>query len=315
MTARIVTVLGPTAVGKSAFGLELARRLGGEIVNADALQAYRGLEVGTAKPTPSERREIPHHLVDVLEPGERFSAGEFARRAREAIADIESRGAQPIVVGGSGLYLRALLEGLSPVPRGDAALRLELEERLRTVGLAALYGELRELDPETAERLEPADRQRILRALEVALASGRPLSSWIRERPFGEERLPAFRIGLTLPRAILYDRIADRVRRMIGQGWIHEVEAMLGRGIEPEAPAFQAIGYRQLVRYLAGDWTLEEALDDIIRATRRYAKRQLTWFRKERDVRWISALSAAESIHSLVHEFRVLEDDSLNEQA
>lgn len=312
---KLLVVLGPTAVGKSAFAMELARRLGGEIVNADALQAYRGLEVGTAKPPLEHRREIRHHVVDILEPRERFSAGEFARRAREAIADIETRGATPIVVGGSGLYLRALLEGISPVPRGEAALRRRLEERLESEGLSALYAELRELDPETAERLAPADRQRILRALEVILASGRPLSTWIRERPFGEGRLAAFRIGLTLPRSILYDRIADRVRMMIERGWIDEIESILGRGIEPEAPAFQAIGYRQLIRYLAGDWTLEDALDDIIRATRRYAKRQLTWFRKERDVRWISALSAAGSIHSLVHEFRVLEDDSLNEQA
>ncbi len=181
--------------------------------------------------------------------------------------------------------------------------------------MPALRAELRERDPETAARLAPADRQRILRALEVALASGRPLSAWIRDRPFGERRLPALRIGLTLPRSILYHRIADRVYDMIERGWVGEIESMLREGVEPDAPAFQAIGYRQLVRHLGGEWSLEEAVEDIIRATRRYAKRQMTWFRKEREIRWIPATSAAGSIHSLVHDLRVLEDHSLNEQA
>lgn len=311
----ILVILGPTATGKSALGMKLARRLGGEIVNADALQVYRGLDVGTAKPPPADRREIPHHLIDVLDPHEPFSAGEFARRARAAIADVQGRGNVAIVVGGSGFYLRALLEGLSPIPRGDGALRARLDRRLGTEGLEALRRELAELDPETAARLSPGDRQRILRALEVALASGRPLSAWIRDQPFGRRRLKAQRIGLTMPRSILYDRIADRVREMVERGWIHEITSMLDRGIEPEAPAFQAIGYRQLIRHLRGQGSLDEALDDIIRATRQYAKRQMTWFRKERDIRWIPALSASGAIHSLVHDFRVLEERSLHEQA
>lgn len=315
MMKPILVILGPTATGKSALGMELCRRLGGEIVNADALQVYRGLDVGTAKPPPEDRAEIPHHLIDILEPSQRFSAGEFARLARAAVADIETRGAVAVVVGGSGLYLRAFLEGMSPIPRGDEALRRRLEERLEAEGLPSLYRQLEQLDPATAERLPPADRQRILRALEVVEASGRPLSEWIAERPFGARRIQALRIGLTLPRTILYHRIADRVQAMIDRGWVQEVELMLGQGITPEAPAFQAIGYRQLVRYLTGAWSLDRALDDIIGATRRYAKRQMTWFRKEREIRWMSALSVSGAITSLVHDFRVLEDDSLNEQA
>lgn len=315
MTKPILVILGPTATGKSALGMQMARRLGGEIVNADALQVYRGLEIGTDKPPLAERREIRHHLVDILDPAERFSAGEFARRAREAVCEIESRERVPVVVGGSGLYLRALLEGISPIPRGNEELRAELAERLAAEGLPALRAELRERDPETAARLAPGDRQRTLRALEVVLASGRPLSAWIRDQPFGERRLAALRIGLTLPRSILYDRIADRVQEMIERGWVGEIESLLRAGVEPHAPAFQAIGYRQLIRHLDGESSLEEAVADIIRATRRYAKRQMTWFRKERDIRWIPACSAAGSIQSLVHDLRVLEDHSLNEQA
>jgi tRNA dimethylallyltransferase len=311
----VVVVLGPTATGKSALGMTLARRWGGEIVNADALQVYRGFDLGTAKPTLAERREVRHHLIDVLEPSRRFSAGEFARLARRAIEDVRGRGAVPIVVGGSGLYLRALLEGMSPIPRGDADLRRRLDERLEEDGLEVLYRELGERDPETASRLAPGDRQRILRALEVLEASGRPLSEWIREAPFGERRLDALRIGLTLPRSILYDRISGRVEQMLEGGWVEEVEKMLKQGIEPTVPAFQAIGYRQLVRYLAGEWTLEEAVADIVRATRQYAKRQMTWFRKEKDIRWIPALEAAAALPDLDHAFMSSGGRFLDEQA
>lgn len=311
----ILVILGPTATGKSSLAMKLARLLGGEIVNADALQVYRGLSIGTAKPSPEEMEEIPHHLVDILDPAERFSAGDFARRAREAISDIESRGKKALVVGGSGLYLRSLLEGMSPIPRGDEALRRELDRRTESEGLGKLHEELRGIDPETAGRLAPGDRQRILRALEVAYASGRPLSGWIAEQPFGRDRIPALRIGLTLPRAILYDRISERVHLMIERGWIGEVSAMLELGVEPDVPAFQAIGYRQLVRHLSGEWELDEAVDDIVRATRRYAKRQLTWFRKETDIRWIPALSVDDTIPSLLNDFKMLEESSSHEQA
>ncbi len=285
----LIAIVGPTAVGKTRFGIELARRLDGEILNADALQVYVGLDIGTAKPTAAERRVVRHHLIDILEPHEPFSAGEFARRARRAIDDVRGRDRTPILVGGSGFYLRALLEGLSPLPEVDPAVRRELDERLEQQGLPALYAELERLDPATAARLAPADRQRILRGLEVVLGSGRPLSQWIRERPAGQRPLPARRIGLTLPRSILYDRVGERVRSMIEQGWVEEVEELLKRGVAPEVPAFQAIGYRQIVRHVRGEWSLRAAEEDIVRATRRYAKRQMTWFRKERDIHWVCA--------------------------
>lgn len=287
----IVAVVGATATGKSALGLALAERLpgGGEIVNADALQVYRGFDVGTAKPEAAERRRVPHHLIDVLEPHERWSAGEFARRAREAIAAIQARGRRPIVVGGSGLYLRALLAGISPIPAADPRVRERLRRRADDEGLGALAAELARLDPETAARLAPGDRQRVLRALEVALVSGRPLSAWIAKQPFGTQSIAAIRVGLTLPRSILYDRIAGRVARMVESGWMEEVQGLLGRGLDPGLPAFQAIGYRQLVHHSRGEWPLARAIEETIRATRRFAKRQETWFRKEPDVTWFSA--------------------------
>ena len=285
----VLAIVGPTATGKSALGVAVAGSLGGEIVSADALQVYRGFDVGTAKPGPEERARVPHHLIDVLEPHERYSAGEFARRAREAIAEIQGRGRVPVVVGGSGLYLRALCDGISPVPAGDPQVRRELRERLAAEGLAPLREELRRLDPATVERLGAGDTQRVLRALEVALVSGRPLSAWTAEQPFGAQGIAVIRVGLTLPRSILYDQIAVRVARMLEAGWLEEVAALLRRGFSPALPAFQAIGYRQLVRHLEGVESLETAIADIVRETRRFAKRQETWFRKEPEVTWFSA--------------------------
>ncbi len=271
--------------------MALAEHLGGEIVNADALQVYRGFDLGTAKPSPAERERVRHHLIDILAPSERYSAGRFSELAQTAIDEIQGRGKLPILVGGSGLYLRALLEGIAPMPAVDEAVRDGLRRRLEREGLAALHTQLAELDPPTAARLGAGDRQRVLRALEIALASGRPLSSWIAERPFGERRLPAARFGLTLSRPLLYDRIAVRVGRMVDQGLVEEVRRLLETGVDPAAPAFQAIGYRQFARHVLGDWSRERAIEETVRATRRFAKRQATWFGGERDIVWLDAAS------------------------
>ncbi len=300
----LIAVLGPTATGKTALGIRLAGELDGEIINADALQVYRRLEIGTDKPSSEQRRAVPHHLVDILDPEEPYSAGEFARRARPLIDDIRGRDRTPILVGGSGLYLRAVLEGLSPIPPSDPQVREALDQRYRQEGLAALYDELLTVDPDTARRLAPRDRQRILRALEVARSSGRPLSSWIRQRPLGSKRLSVFKLGLTLPRSILYDRIAARVTDMLELGWVDEVTTLLEAGVDPGVPAFQAIGYRQIVRHVQGGWSLSAAMEDTIRATRRYAKRQMTWFRKEDNVRWISASDPEQDMRSWLRQFK-----------
>lgn len=307
MTA--IAIVGPTASGKTALSLELARRVGGEIVNADALQVYRGLDIGTAKPSAEERAAVPHHLIDILDPEEAFSAGEFARRARAAIADIAGRGRLPIVVGGSGLYLRALFEGLKELPRHDPEVRSRLQEELAEKGLPRLHEELRERDPESAERLRPSDTQRVLRALEVYRTSGRPLSFWLAQAsPDGPvERLM---IGLTLPRTILYDRIAVRVRDMVRRGWVCEVAGLLELGTSPFAPAFQAIGYRQMVQHLEGRTTLEAATDEAILATRHYAKRQETWFRRERDLVWFQGPRSEAAVAFLLQELERREERS-----
>ncbi len=287
--SRVLSIVGPTATGKSALALRLAERQGGEIVNADALQVYRGFDIGTAKPSPDERRRVPHHLLDILDPHESFSAGEFARRAHRVIDEIQLRRRLPIVVGGSGLYLRALVDGISPIPPVDPRWREQLQRRLASEGVDTLRAELRRLDPATAQRLAPADTQRLLRALEVAHGTGRALSAWIEEKPSGKG-LDAEWIGLTLPRGLLYDRIADRVERMLAAGWVEEVRRLLAAGLTPSLPAFQAIGYRELSAHVAAETTLEEATRRIVRATRRYAKRQMTWFRRQPGVEWFPSV-------------------------
>jgi len=296
----IIAIVGPTAAGKSSLGMALAEAVGGEIVNADALQVYRGFDIGTAKPTLVERRRVPHHLVDILDPAERYSAGEFARRARSALGEIAGRGRTAILVGGSGLYLRALWSGIAPLPPADPVVRGELLERLERSGLAPLYAELAVLDPATASRLGAGDTQRILRALEVALATGDTLTTWIARQPFGTEPLRMRKIGLTLPRGLLYDAIAARVAAMVEAGWVEEVRTLLAGGVDRESPAFQAIGYRQWLGHLDGEAGMEGTRQKVVTLTRRFAKRQETWFRRETEIEWWDARDSTECLKSLL---------------
>ena len=284
-------MVGPTCTGKSRVAVALARRFAGELVNADALQVYRGFDRGTAKPEAAALRAVPHHLVDILDPRERFSAGEFARRARAAIAEIAARGRLPIVVGGSGFYLRALFRGLAAMPPVPDSVRGALRRRLADEGLDALRAELERRDPLAARGIDRRDRQRTLRALEVLDATGRALSSWQRD-PGVPEHLATVTVGLTLPRTLLYDRIAARAYTMLEGGWLDEIRELLREGVPETAPAFQAIGYRQLLRHLQGACTLEQAMAETVRATRQYAKRQETWFRRERVGAWFRSPDA-----------------------
>ncbi len=289
MSPRTILIVGPTAVGKSELAMALADHFPIEIVNGDALQVYRGLDIGTAKPTPEDRERVRHHLIDVLEPSQPFSAGEFRKRALPILAEIRSRGHWPVVVGGSGFYLRTLVSGISPIPEVASAVRREVREEHAREGLPAVRRRLEALDPETASRIDPGDTQRTLRALEVILATGRGLSDWWRaSSPEPSARVVAS-LGLTLPRRLLYDRISLRVAAMFEAGWVDEVRGLLAEGCLPTFPAFQAIGYRQVVRHLRGEWTREQALEDVSRETRRFAKRQLTWLRQESDVDWFEA--------------------------
>jgi len=299
----VVALVGATATGKSAIALAAAEATGSEIVNADALQVYRGLDIGTAKPTAEERQRVPHHLIDLLDPTERCSAGEFGRLARSALGEIASRGRAAIVVGGSGLYLRALWTGLVDMPRVAEEVRNEIRNRLRRDGIENLRRELEERDPATANRLAPRDSQRIVRALEVLEGTGRPLSAWLASAATAAAPEMS-KLGLTLPRTVLYDRIAARVLHMIDRGWEAEVGRLLAAGVPRDAPAFQAIGYSDWIRHLDGESSREATLAAIVRATRRFAKRQETWFRSESGIDWLDAERPEEAFRVLCGSLR-----------
>jgi tRNA dimethylallyltransferase len=286
--APIVVILGPTASGKSALGVRLAERLGGEILACDSTQVYRGFDVGTAKPSAAERRVIPHHLIDLVEPSEIFTAGEYRRRAEIVLADVASRGRLPILTVGTGLYLRALLEGLADAPERSASLRTRLEGRAAARGAAYLHRVLARIDPEAARRIAPRDRQKIVRAIEICVLAGKPVSEVHRA---GRDPLAGFapiRVGLAPPRAALYQRIERRTSEMLAQGWLDEFAELIRRGVSADSKPFEFIGYRTLREHLEGRMSLADATAAIIQATRRYAKRQLTWFRREPDVTWLA---------------------------
>ncbi len=282
----LVAILGPTAVGKSDLALLACERFGGEIVSVDSMQVYRGLDVATSKPGLEERRRVPHHGIDLVEPGEDFSAGDFVRHAAPTVEAIRRRGRLPILVGGTGLYLRALLKGLVDAPRRDEALRARLRAIGERRGAVFLHGMLRRVDPKAAEPLRPGDRQRIVRALEVSFSGPRSLSERIRSAPFGPDRYRALKIGLSMDRAALYRRIDERVVRFFAAGLLDEVRGLLARGVPRSANALKAIGYREALACLDGAIDPGEATALAQRGTRRYAKRQWTWFRREEGVVW-----------------------------
>ncbi|GAB4232960.1 MAG: tRNA (adenosine(37)-N6)-dimethylallyltransferase MiaA [Acidobacteriota bacterium] len=283
---RLWVIVGPTASGKSALALDLAERNGGEIVNCDSMQVMRRLRVGTAKPGDEEMARVPHHLYDVVEPDEEFSAGAYMIRARAVCREIAGRDRIPVVVGGTGLYIRALLEGLFAGPGRREDLRKRLNRLAERYGVERLHRLLRRVDPASAERIRRRDQVRIVRALEVYFATGRPIS----ELQPSREPLQGFRVlklGLEPPRPDLYDRINRRVEAMFAGGIQQEVRQLLAQGFPPSARAFTALGYLQALAYVLGDSSLEAAVDETQRATRRYARRQLIWFRKDPQIRWI----------------------------
>ncbi len=284
-TAKVAVLVGPTAGGKTAAALDLAEALGADIVNADSLQVYRELDIGTAKPTPAERARVRHHLVDAADPDEPYDAARYAREGRAVIAELHGRGVPPLVVGGTGLYIKALLGGLFHQGQGVREVRRRLARELAEHGLPTLFARLASLDPDSAHRLAPGDTYRILRALEVVEATGRPLSELQATHRFQDRPYETLKLGLDLPREELYRRIEARVEVMLAQGWLEEVRRALSR-YSPKIKPLKALGYRQLAAHLEGRLTLAEALDQTKKETRRYAKRQLTWFRADPEVRW-----------------------------
>ncbi len=282
---RVAALVGATAVGKTAVALALAAGLGAEIVNADSLQVYRELDIGTAKPSLEERARAPHHLIDVADPPEMYDAARFCREGRAVLEGLRRRGVPPLVVGGTGLYLKALLSGLFAEGEPAPEVRERVRQELASLGLAALYARLTHLDPATAARLHPHDTYRIVRALEVMAATGRPLSELISAHRFQDTPYEVLKLGLEIDREELYRRIELRVEVMLEQGWLDEVEGLLTR-YPPTLKPLQALGYRHLINYLTGRWSWEEALTLLTRDTRRYAKRQFTWFGSDPAVRW-----------------------------
>ena len=296
-------LVGPTAVGKTGVALDLASALGSEIVNADSMQVYRKLDIGTAKPTLAERARVSHHLMDVADPDEPYDAARYTREGRETIALLHRRGVSSLVVGGTGLYIKALLAGLFHQEEEVHEVRLRLARELADQGLPALLARLQALDPATARRLAKGDTYRIVRALEVVEATGHPLSEAHAAHGFQDRPYDTLKLGLELPREELYRRIEARVDAMLAQGWLEEVRGLLPRyppGIKP----LQALGYRHLVAHLEGRLSLAEATEQTKKETRRYAKRQLTWFRADPEVRWFHPGQGQEALDLLKNFFQ-----------
>lgn len=286
---RLVVILGPTAVGKSRAGVYLAQKFNGEIVNCDSIQVYRGFDIGTAKPTTGMRRLVAHHLLDVVEPSVQFTAAEFIRRAREAVEDIEGRDQMPFIVGGTGLYLKALLTGLFPGPGRDERLRHKLEQEAAEKGTEALHRRLGEVDPAYAAVIGPKDRVRIIRALEVYSLTRIPLSEHFKRTRSQVADFHILKIGLQLERKELYRRIEERVDIMFQKGMVEEARSLLGAGVPESAPPFRGLGYRRVLAHLRGEISVDEARRLTKQDTRQYAKRQITWFRKMAGVNWVPA--------------------------
>jgi tRNA dimethylallyltransferase len=304
----VIVLVGPTAVGKTELSFRLAERFGCEIISMDSMQVYRGMDIGTAKPSLEEQAQVPHHLIDIADPDEQYDAARFVRDALAAFEDIAARGKTALLTGGTGLYLKALLEGLFDALPADKAVREQLQARLAAEGRAALYAELCRVDPVAGARIHPNDTQRLLRGLEIFHASGRTWTALIEEQKQagqgGAVFSRAYLAGLCCPKEELHERIARRTLAMLDGGLIEEVERLRQMGYGPELPSMQAIGYRHANRFLDGEWSRAELAEQLILDTRHYAKRQMTWFNANTGLRWFHrneyALMAGETAQKLL---------------
>ena len=285
----LLVITGPTATGKTALGVELAKLLDGEVISADSMQIYRGMDVGTAKPTAAEMGGVPHHMLDVADPRESFSAAKYARMAAACADGIRARGKVPIVVGGTGLYIDGLIRGTDyAAAPSDTALRKSIEAEYDALGGEAFREKLAAVDPDRAALLHPRDKKRLVRAWEVYALTGRTITWHDEQSKLAKPRYRAYTAALDFAdRGMLYDRIDRRARAMFGQGLVEEVRRLLDAGVGPETTAMQAIGYKEVAAYLAGACTLDQAVEAVCRASRRYAKRQLTWLRSRPDIHWL----------------------------
>jgi tRNA dimethylallyltransferase len=299
----VIVIAGPTAVGKTRISLELAEKLGGEIVSADSRQVYRFMDIGTAKPSPEDMRRIPHHMIDVVNPDEEYTVADYGRSAHAAIKSILERGKIPIMVGGSGLYIRAVIDGIFPGPGSDKKIRENLEKEAEINGLSSLYDRLCKVDPAASSRIHPNDKRRIIRALEIYEITGKPISLLQEKGKKKEASCNTVMIGLNRPREELYGRIEERVEEIFRQGFVEEVKALLDKGYEENLISMEALGYREVIKFLKGEIGLEPAKRKVKQNTCHYAKRQLIWFRKDKRINWFNigneekAEETAQKIH------------------
>lgn len=286
---KIVLIAGPTAVGKSSLAMDVAERIGGELVSVDSVQVYRGLDIGSAKPSLAERERVPHHLIDELDPGQECNVADFVDRALDAIAAIRQRGRPVVAVGGTNLYVRVLVHGIFDAPPPDEAIRERHRQEADELGSSALHDRLAAIDPELSERVHPNDLVRISRGLEVWELTGKPLSEHQREHAFRTPNVDAMKVALNRPREGLYERINARVDAMIERGLLQEYRGLLEQGYDPQLKPLQSLGYRHMGMHVVGGVPLEEAIRLMKRDTRRFAKQQISWLRSEREVRWADA--------------------------
>jgi len=300
----LLVICGPTGSGKTSLALSLAEKFSLEIISADSRQVYRRMNIGTAKATSSEQKIMPHHLIDLIEPDQEFSVAEFVDRAHPQIHDIIARGKLPCVVGGTGLYIRALLGGLAQLPTGDPKLRLQLHQREKEEGAGTLYRYLQQVDPVAAAEIHPHNLIRIVRALEVYTLSGQKISVLKAEHRFAEQPYRTMKLAPEFPRKELYFRINQRTKQMLDGGLIAEVEELVN-DYSVDLKVLRTLGYREVVDYLCGNISAEQMETDIKKHTRQYAKRQLTWFRKESDIIWVDSINESgkiiQSIDSFFH--------------
>ena len=300
MKTPLIAILGPTASGKSSLALRLAQRFRGEIVGCDSVQVYRFLDIGTSKVLKGEQSGITHHLIDFLNPDQEFTAGQYMTQGREVLAGIKERGNLPLVVGGTGLYLRALLNGLFDGPSRCRSLRRRLQQRAQRKGEAHLHRLLARVDRDSAHHISPRDRPKIIRALEVFFLTAKPLSAHFRTATEKLQGFQLLKIGLNPPRPQLYERIEERVDRMFSDGLVEEVQSILEMGFSPACKPLRSLGYVQVLHYLQGKISLQIAVAAAKQATRQYAKRQLTWFRKEENVVWFDGFGNEEPLESAI---------------
>ena len=304
MTSELLCLLGPTAVGKTKIAIQLAQRLNAEIVSVDSRQIYRQMDIGTAKPTAEEQRAAQHHLIDCVDISEAFSVADYQSLVDVAITDIQNRGKRVLLVGGAGLYFRAIVDGLFEGPGADPSLRKRLETEAAQLGVDALHKRLQTCDPESADRIHPNNLVRVIRALEVYELTGTPMSELQQQWQPEKQRYPFIAFGLTMPRALLYRRIEQRVDVMLANGLIAEVESLLAAGYARDSVALQSFGYRELIAYLDGDFTYMEAISQLKQNTRRFAKRQLTWFRKDTRIEWLDRELTSDIVGAILGKVR-----------